>query len=91
MMPPTFIPYTETNWSDICILVIKWGLLDTSVIRGGWEFDFPLCLLNVEPPCVTLGNLHSPREPPEESNGKLLLSILYLKNSGKGNHKSELT
>ena len=57
----------------------------------GWQFDSPLGLLGVESACVALGKLHHPRVPPEEGNGQPLLSTLYLKNSEKGCHKSELT
>lgn len=44
-------------------------------------------------PCVALGKLklHSPRQPPEGGKDNPLLSILYLENFGKGQHRSELT
>ena len=45
----------------------------------------------VEPTCAALGNLHSPRVSPEEGNDQPILRILYLENSIKAHHESELT
>ena len=43
--------------------------------------------VELEPACVALGKLHSPRAPPEEGNGKPLLRILYLENPEKYHQK----
>ena len=37
---------------------------------------------------MTLGELHNPKKPPEEGNGKPLLGILYLENPEKRHHMS---
>ena len=43
----------------------------------------PLGLLGEEPAWVALGQLHNPRAPPEEGNGKPHLCMLYLQNPKK--------
>ena len=45
----------------------------------------------MQPACVALDKLHSPTMSQIERNGKLFLSILYMEDSGKVWHKSELT
>ena len=68
--------------------------LDSSVgeVSGcgsrGCKFSSPLCLLK-EPAYVALGKLHSPRMPPEDGNGKPLLSPLCLENPEKDLHNLE--
>ena len=48
-------------------------------------------LLREEPAFVFMSKLHNPRVPPEEGNGKLVLSSLYIENPEKGTPKLELT
>ena len=45
----------------------------------------------LEPICVALGKLYSPRTRPEEGTSKPLLNSLYLGKPEKGHHKSKLS
>ena len=75
------------------LLLSSWLASSVSEVSGcearGWGFNSPLCI-SEQPTCVALSKLCDPREPPEEGNGKSLLSILYLENPGKSHNKSEL-